>query len=83
MDPRSTGLIVFGIVLLSIGLFTAFYEQKVYSNYYERWESTNPPTLPYQNVGIVLIIAGIALSVTGLLFLPSKRKVPSSTLPPT
>ena len=66
METRNKGLIVFGIVFLVIGLVASFYQvtQRV----------GQPPMLvedqiftPYQNVGIILLIAGIVFLALGLI----------------
>jgi hypothetical protein len=75
MEARNIGLILFGMTLLVIGLYASFYENKYYSNYDQRWISYSPPQLPYQGVGIILIIAGITLSAVGL-FYPSRKTLP-------
>ena len=74
MERRSVALVVFGIVLLVIGLFASFYESKYYDDYDQRWESYNPPRYPYQTVGIILLVAGIVIAVLG--FVLPKRKLP-------
>jgi hypothetical protein len=75
MEARNIVLIIFGVILLAIGLFASFYENKYYSDHDKTWWSYSPPQLPYQGVGIILIIAGIILSVVGLLY-PSHRTPP-------
>ena len=62
MEERNEGLIVFGIILLIIGLFASFYE----TDYYD---------YPYQTLGIILSIAGIIIVVLGFLY-PSRRTPP-------
>jgi len=52
MEARNKGLIIFGIVLLAIGLVRA----TVFSTSY-----------PYQTFGIVLVVAGIVFVALGLL----------------
>jgi vacuolar-type H+-ATPase subunit I/STV1 len=62
MEERSKALIGFGIILLIIGLIASFYYESI---------SVGIKTYPYQNVGIVLDVAGIVLVALGLLF-PSR-----------
>lgn len=78
MEGRNKGLIVFGIVLLVIGLYASFYESKYWNGDDQRWESYTPAHYPYQSVGIVLIVAGIVFVPLGLLY--PARKTPQ---PPT
>jgi len=72
---RNKGLVIFGIILLAIGLFASFYQVTQLVG--------QPPFLveyqvvtPYQSVGIVLDVAGIIFLALGLLYLSRK------TLPP-
>lgn len=69
MEGRNKGLVIFGIILLAIGLFGSFYQvtQRV----------GEPPLLvdyqvvtPYQNVGIISLVAGIILIAVGFLYSP-------------
>jgi vacuolar-type H+-ATPase subunit I/STV1 len=59
MDERNKGLIVFGIILLIIGLVASFYRDPVFK-------------YPYQTFGIILSVAGIMIVVLGFLY-PSHR----------
>ena len=60
-------LILFGIILLAIGLFASFYQETHYFLHigYET-------VTPYQSIGIVLDIAGIVFIALGFL-IPSPR----------
>ena len=73
---KNLGSLIFGVVLLVIGLVASFYESSTYSNYYNRYEPNG--MYPYQTVGIVLILVGIIFVGLGLFYSP--RKTPS---PPT
>jgi|Deesub1362B_J571_1020462.scaffolds.fasta_scaffold00714_20 vacuolar-type H+-ATPase subunit I/STV1 len=67
------GLLIFGIILLLIGLIASFYtEVKTYTDYFgETWEVYR--TYPYQGLGIVLVLTGIILVVIGFLYSQKKR----------
>ncbi len=67
MEGRNKGLIVFGIVLLIIGLVSSFYKAPYY-NYY-----------PYQTFGIILSMAGIIIVVLGFLYPSHKTSPPLPT----
>jgi uncharacterized membrane protein HdeD (DUF308 family) len=78
MDERNKGLIVFGIILLIIGLIASFYPITKTSGD----AAYNIPatyTYPYQTLGIILTISGIIFVALGLLY-PSHRTLPP---PPT
>jgi hypothetical protein len=68
MEGRNKGLIVFGVILLVIGLAASFYKDPHFYNVY-----------PYQTLGIILSVAGIVITVLGFL-IPSHRTTPP---PPT
>jgi drug/metabolite transporter (DMT)-like permease len=77
MDERNKGLIVFGAILLVIGLIASFY--------HATWQTDYGPIdkgYPYQNVGILLDVAGIVFIALGLLYSPRKTLPPSNN-PPT
>jgi uncharacterized membrane protein HdeD (DUF308 family) len=67
MEEKNKGLIVFGIVLLIIGLVASFYKDPYYYKDY-----------PYQTIGIVLVIAGILFVALGFLYSPRKTPPPPS-----
>jgi drug/metabolite transporter (DMT)-like permease len=76
MEERNKGLVIFGIILLVIGLVASFY--------HETWQTSYGPIdkgYPYQTIGIVLAVAGIVFVALGLLY-PS-RKTPSPPPPPS
>jgi hypothetical protein len=67
MEDRNKGLVIFGIVLLAIGLFASFYKVTK--------RVGQPPaavivqiSYPYQNMGIVLVIIAIVFLGLGLLY---------------
>jgi ABC-type antimicrobial peptide transport system permease subunit len=70
MEERNKGLVIFGIILLAIGLVASFYSQRKYPTSAYDYSVM----YPYQNVGIILIVAGIVFVALGLLY-PS-RKIP-------
>jgi vacuolar-type H+-ATPase subunit I/STV1 len=79
MYETNKGLVIFGIILLAIGLFASFYQvtQRV----------GQPPMLvedqiitPYQNIGIISLVAGIILIATGFLY-PPRKTLPTLSSP--
>jgi uncharacterized membrane protein YidH (DUF202 family) len=69
MEERNKGLLVFGIVLLAIGLALSLYQV---NRYYEL-------TYPYQTIGMFLVIAGIVFVALGFLYSPRKTPPPPSS----
>jgi hypothetical protein len=75
---KNLGSLIFGAVLMSIGLVAYFYETGSYSY------SSYTPNLwlssgyPYQTLGIILIVAGIVFVGLGLFYSPRK----TNNLPP-
>jgi uncharacterized membrane protein YidH (DUF202 family) len=69
MEERNKGLLVFGIVLLTIGLALSLYQV---NRYYEL-------TYPYQTIGMFLVIAGIVFVALGFLYSPRKTPPPPSS----
>jgi uncharacterized membrane protein YidH (DUF202 family) len=75
MNERKIGLIIFGIILLAIGLFASFYQ--VTRNVAVGDVIDGKETItPLRNVGIVLIIAGIIFLALGFLYLSRKTVRP-------
>jgi uncharacterized membrane protein len=76
MEGKNKGLIIFGIILLLIGLVAYFYPQIRYyeSGYYKGEEISR--TYPYQNLGMVLVLAGIIFIALGFLYSPRKTPPP-------
>lgn len=64
MEQINKGLIIFGIILLGIGLVASFYKDPYFYKVY-----------PYQTFGIILGVAGIIIVVLGFLY-PSHRTPP-------
>jgi uncharacterized membrane protein YidH (DUF202 family) len=73
LEQRKKGLIIFGIILLAIGLFASFYHvtRHILIGDHPDGEET---IYPLRNVGIVLMIAGIIFLVLGFLY--SQRETP-------
>ena len=71
MKIAKFGILLFGIILLIIGLISYFY-------YYIDNPGTHWATIyyPYQNMGMILTVAGIAISLLGffLAFFYSPKK---------
>ena len=82
LEERNKGLIVFGIVLLVIGLVASFYQEQVVRQpiYYVNGKPITTPVTPFQSIGILPDVAGIVLVVLGLLY-PSHRTLPPPTNP--
>ena len=71
---KNLGSLIFGAVLLLIGLVASSYE----SRYYFSDGSYLSHGYPYQTIGIVLIVAGLIFVGLGLFYSPRK----TNTLPP-
>jgi vacuolar-type H+-ATPase subunit I/STV1 len=74
MEERNKGLIIFGIILLAIGLVASFYSQTEYP-------SGGRMTYPYQSIGILLDVAGIVFVALGFLYSPRKTPPPPPSNP--
>lgn len=73
IEIKNKGILLFGIILLVIGLFACFYsETKVISEWYHITETTYPYQSP---VGILLTVAGIVFVALGF-FYPSHKTPP-------
>jgi hypothetical protein len=71
---KNLGSLIFGAILLLIGLVAYFYQaEHWYSSDY--WVSLG---YPYQTIGIILIVAGIVFVGLGLFYSPRK----TNNLPP-
>jgi len=75
MNERKIGLVIFGIILLAIGLFTSFYQVTRNLGVGDVLDGKETIT-PLRNVGIVLIIAGIIFLALGFLYLSRKTQPP-------
>jgi uncharacterized membrane protein len=75
MEDRNKGLVIFGIILLAIGLVASFYAQRKYPNSLDE-----EMTYPYQSIGILLDVAGIVFVALGLLY-PSRKTPPPPSNP--
>ncbi|MCJ7633128.1 hypothetical protein MUP77_12145 [Candidatus Bathyarchaeota archaeon] len=71
IEEKNKGLIVFGIILLAIGLFASFYQVTHYVQHvgYET-------VTPYQSIGIVLDVAGMVFMALGFLYSPRNTPPP-------
>jgi len=69
------GLLVFGVILLLIGLVASFYVQveTFTTSWGEVWEVGR--NYPYQGIGIVLVLAGIIFVAIGFFYSPRKSQV--------
>ena len=63
IEIKNKGILIFGIILFLIGLVASFYPE-----YYS--ETTIIKGYPYQNIGIVLVLAGIIFVAIGFLYSP-------------
>ena len=75
MNERKIGLLIFGIILLAIGLFASFYQVTRNLAVGDVLDGKETIT-PLRNVGIVLIIAGIIFLALGFLYLSRKTQPP-------
>jgi drug/metabolite transporter (DMT)-like permease len=77
MEQRNKGLIIFGIILLVIGLVASFYPQTGTEERFNSDTGRNEMVTvilgyPYQTVGILLDVAGIVFVALGFLYSPRK-----------
>jgi hypothetical protein len=85
MEGRNKGLVIFGTILLAIGLFASFYQVKQFGPRPSSGENPGGPLAgwqiiyPYQNVGIILLIAGIIFVALGFLYSLHKTRAPFFT----
>jgi len=63
IEIKNKGLVLFGVILLLIGLVASFYPETYYG-YVLRY--------PYQTVGIILLLAGIVFIALGFFYSPRK-----------
>ena len=70
MEGKNKGLVIFGIILLIIGLVASFYLEQHYVSHVGYQTVT-----PYQSVGIILAVAGIVFIALGFLY-PSRKTPP-------
>ena len=80
MERRNRALLIFGTVLLAIGLLASFYQVTL--------RVGQPPGVvlyqivaPYQGVGIVLLVSGIILIALGFLHLTASEKMVERSRP--
>ena len=66
---KNKGLLVFGVILLVIGLVASFYQEQHYVH-----DVGTQTVTPYQSVGIILAVAGIMLAVLGFLYSPKRTE---------
>lgn len=69
IEIKNKGILIFGIILLLIGLGASFYyeSKSIFGIEYQR-------TYPYQNIGMVLIVVGGLLLALGVLYSPRKEE---------
>lgn len=72
IEVKNMGLLIFGIILLLIGLGASFYQDRSSPFSSDWW-------YPYQTVGIVLVLAGIIFVASGFLYSPRKVEPKQST----
>jgi len=76
LEPKN-GLIVFGIILLLAGLVASVYPEVKTLPMPGGQPIEISRTYPYQNLGIILVVAGILLSAIGFFYVPQKRETAS------
>jgi len=69
IDIKNKGLLIFGIILLLIGLGASFYKETHYIS-----RVGYQTTTPYQNIGIVLVLAGVVFSALGFFYSPRRQE---------
>lgn len=69
IEVKNMGILIFGIILFLIGLVASFYPEQYY----------DIVRYPHQNLGIVLILAGIVFTALGFLYSPRKTEPKQST----
>ena len=79
MEDRNKGLVIFGIMLLAMGLFASFYKVTI--------RVGQPParvnyeiSYPYQNAGIILVIIAIIFLGFGLFHSFNRTRFQSAIL---
>jgi len=70
IEIKNKGILLFGIILLIIGLIASFYQERHYVSHVGYQTVT-----PYQSVGIILVVAGIIFIALGF-FYPSQKTQP-------
>ena len=73
---KNKGLLLFGIILLVIGLVASFYQEQHYVSHVGYQTVT-----PYQSVGIMLDLVGIVFIALGFVY-PLQRTLSSSQQKP-
>lgn len=69
IEIKNKGMLIFGIILLLIGLGASFYQERHYVH-----DVGYQTVTPYQNVGIVLLLAGIIFVALGFFYSPRKQE---------
>jgi len=70
------GLLIFGIILLAIGLMASFYPEV--KTFYEPFSGQTfeiSRTYPYQSIGMVLVLVGVACIALRFLFPQRKEEM--------
>mgnify|MGYP007042397627 CR=1 FL=1 len=70
MEIKNKGLLIFGAILLVTGLVASFYKET-----HHIYGVGDVVVIPYQTLGIVLVLAGIIFVALGFLY-PSQRTPP-------
>jgi len=85
IEIKNKGLLIFGILLLLIGLGASFYSQAILNSIWV-YDPNNPldlghreyveigRTYPYQSLGMVLVLAGIIFVALGFFYSPRKTE---------
>jgi len=71
IEIKNKGMLSFGIILFLMGLVASLYQESIYGTLIVRY--------PYQNIGIVLVVAGIIFVALGFLYSPRKTEPKQST----
>jgi vacuolar-type H+-ATPase subunit I/STV1 len=69
IEIKNKGILLFGIILLLIGLVASFYMHRLNPGYVPaRYD------YPYQGIGIVLVLAGIVFVALGFFYSPRRQE---------
>jgi len=70
IEIKNKGSMLFGIILLVIGLVASFYEEWVYYQPYMEEGYYISKGYPYQGIGVVLVLIGVVFIALGFFYSP-------------
>jgi len=74
IEIKNKGILIFGIILLLIGLGASFYYESKSILGFEYMR-----TYPYQSIGMVLVLLGGVFVALGFFYSPRKEEVPKQS----